>query len=459
MRTALFLAALAFGLLTGAFAFVPSDPGGWARDLAVGMSFAAAGVFRLRTSRSVGLLLTAVGMAWFAGNLDPALWYWHRGPLVHLLIGQPRTRLELAAVVSGYVAAVVQPTWHSDMVAIVLVTGLLVLRRTGPMACFALLVYGGAAARTFLLPGTAIALPLAYQAGLVVLAAVLVWRAPGDRLTDRVIELSETGSLRQALAETVGDRSLNVGYLRDGHYYDDSGARLDPRRGTVISHEGRPLALIVHDPAALADPALAEAVAAAVRLSVANAALHAEIRASVLELLASRRRLLLAADEERGELAEQLAEGPLRRLAALPGAGPVLADLHRLALGLRPRELDGGLAPALRALARSAAVPVQLTFPETRLAPELEAAAYYVCAEALANTAKHARATRTAVRVWLHDGRLCLEITDDGVGGADHTRGTGLRGLADRVEALGGRLVVRSPPAEGTHVYAEFPFT
>ncbi len=126
--------------------------------------------------------------------------------------------------------------------------------------------------------------------------------------------------------------------------------------------------------------------------------------------------------------------------------------------GLHPRVLsDHGLAPALRALAERSLVPVELTeLPEERLGPALEAAIYYVVSEALANAAKHARASHVTVRVGEEDGRLVVEVADDGVGGAD-ANGSGLCGLADRVAALDGRFAVSSVPGCGTALRAEFP--
>jgi signal transduction histidine kinase len=268
---------------------------------------------------------------------------------------------------------------------------------------------------------------------------------------------------------------------------DADGRRLElPRPGssrsvTHIEGEGRPLAVLVHDPALQEDAGLVDAIAAGAGLAASNARLQAEVRARVAEVQASRRRLLEAGDEERRRLEQRLREGAERRLVSLERAlgrsrrqgaretaariegararlEHTLVELHELAAGLHPRELtDHGLAEAVASLARRSPVPVDLEIPVGRYPVEIEAAAYFVCSEALANIAKYASAARVAVEVTAGDGVLRVEVADDGVGGADPARGTGLRGLADRIEALGGTLTVESPPGEGTRLVAEIP--
>ena len=230
----------------------------------------------------------------------------------------------------------------------------------------------------------------------------------------------------------------------------------------------------MHDTAVLDDPDLVKAVAAAVGVAVANARLQAEVRARVSEVEGSRRRIVEAGDAERGHLERELREGAQRRLARvaeLADRGPRTADLQRelqaasaalteFGRGVHPRTLtETGLAAALAELSEYSPVPVQLRVPEERLAPAVEAAVYYVCSEALTNVARHAKASRVGVRVERRAGLVVVEVQDDGVGGADPVRGSGLRGLADRVEALQGRLRVKSPPGRGTHVLAEIPLT
>jgi len=208
---------------------------------------------------------------------------------------------------------------------------------------------------------------------------------------------------------------------------------------------------------------------------------HATVRLHVrdgglLEIDASRRRLVEAADGERRALQQTLARGPRQRLqevselftkAGAAGVAPVGADLLReveaaitelseLANGVRPGELGGGLRAALPVLAARSPLDVSVLVRAERLPDPVEAAAYFVCSEALANAAKHAGAASAHVEAVMDSGRLCLVVSDDGVGGAD-AEGAGLRGLRDRVEALSGRLRVQSPPGAGTRVLAEIP--
>jgi signal transduction histidine kinase len=199
------------------------------------------------------------------------------------------------------------------------------------------------------------------------------------------------------------------------------------------------------------------------------------------ELEASRRRVVEAGDEERRRLERKLREGAERRLAEVQallgeaegavgdGIAAMLAEtqaklertrseLREFARGIHPRALtEGGLPAALRELAERAALPVELRVAETRYPGPVEAGVYFVCSEALANIGKHAEASAAAVEVTEHDNTLVLTVSDDGKGGALMGEGSGLRGLADRVEALGGRLVVTSPPGAGTRLVAEVP--
>jgi signal transduction histidine kinase len=202
------------------------------------------------------------------------------------------------------------------------------------------------------------------------------------------------------------------------------------------------------------------------------------------KLAASRARLVEVGDAERRRLERNLHDGAQQRLVALSlalrmataklhkdpaGAEKLLAnaaeelaqaleELRELARGIHPAVLtDRGLAPALEALASRTPVEVEIETPPLRLPPAVEAAAYYVVSEALANVVKYANAKCVRVRVEQLDGRVVVGVEDDGVGGADPARGTGLRGLADRVAALDGRLEVQSRPGEGTAVRAEIP--
>jgi len=447
--------------------------------------------------------------------------YLHRGPLIQAVLvyphGRASGRTERAALVVAYAAAVVLPIWRSDTATILLAVLFIgvatrgYLRAVGrarrerlyalesTMFLAAVLVAIAAArlaAPTQNALTTETATLLVYEAALCVLAIgllVALLRRPWERagVTDLVVELGETrtGTLRDALARALGDPTLEVGYrLQDeGMYVDATGHpfNLPPpgsdRRITRLERDGREIAALVHDPAVLDDPALVEAVAAAARLAASNARLQAAVHAQVAELQASRRRLVAARDEERRRLEQRLDEGAAPRLASLQQvlaqahdrAGPetlariqraeaqlvhTTAELQELAAGLHPRELtETGLAPALASLAERSPFPVELELSDERLPPAVEAAAFFICSEALANIAKYASASCAAVRIARRNRLVRVEVVDDGVGGADPVGGSGLRGLSDRVEALGGWLYVVSPPGSGTRISAEIP--
>ena len=210
-----------------------------------------------------------------------------------------------------------------------------------------------------------------------------------------------------------------------------------------------------------------------------------ESKRAEAELRSSRQRLVEAADRERRRLERNLHDGAQQHLVAIAllmrtartKLGPdqqeaaalleraerefdaALDELRELANGIHPAVLtERGLGPALRALGERSSVPVRIAeVPPHRLPEPLEAGIYYTVAEALANVAKHARATQAVVTVSLERGRLVVEVADDGVGGAGEAAGSGLRGLADRVEALGGTLTLESPAGGGTRLRADLP--
>jgi len=189
------------------------------------------------------------------------------------------------------------------------------------------------------------------------------------------------------------------------------------------------------------------------------------------EMGASRARIAAAADEERRRLSRDLHDGAQQRLTtvllalrqghvddALAETRGAIEDLRDFAAGLHPAILTlRGLAAAIESLTARAQLPVTLDLVDERMPPAVEATAYFLIAEALANVAKHADATSASVRTAIADGRLLIDVADDGRGGADPAAGTGLRGLADRAAAAGGTLAIESPPGAGTHVHAELP--
>jgi signal transduction histidine kinase len=310
-----------------------------------------------------------------------------------------------------------------------------------------------------------------------------------------VVELGEQvapGRLRDALARALRDPSLTVAYwLADGERYVDADGRTvtlpDGPEQTVteVQREGRRIAALVHDPALADDPELVASAGAAAGLALENERLQAELRARLEELQASRARIVEAAQDERRRIERDLHDGTQQRLVSIamalgladsrlgrdPSAAKSLLDearasltvalreLRELAQGIHPGILtERGLHAALEDLAYGARLPLELDVGlSERLPDRVEAAAYYVVSEALTNILKYAEASAVRVRVQRIDGRAVVEVADDGIGGADRARGTGLRGLSDRVDALGGRLLVESPPGRGTVVHAEIP--
>lgn len=295
--------------------------------------------------------------------------------------------------------------------------------------------------------------------------------------------------VRAALADVLGDPELDVAFWMPerkvyvnaaGAPYDfpvhDPGRAITAIRGT----EGKPLAALVHDVGLENEPALVRDAAAAARLALENARLHAELRAQLVLVQESRARIVAAGDEEPRRLERDLHDCAQQQLVALAlqlratqrrlgGDMPdevhevlsstvgelqrAVEQLRELAHGVHPSVLtQSGLAAALQALA--AQTPTVVTVaqaPTERLPPPIEAAAYFVACEALTNAVKHADATRITISAFQRDGYLVIEVADDGAGGAD-AKGSGLRGLADRVEAHGGRFWVESHDGAGTRV-------
>jgi signal transduction histidine kinase len=330
--------------------------------------------------------------------------------------------------------------------------------------------------------------PLAFLLGL--LDARLARSAVGDLIVELRSEPGP-GGLRDALAHALRDPSLTLAYWLPSFqtYVDVNGRPVrvpddDARTATLIDRNGEHVAALVHDPALDDEHQLLEAVGAAAGMSLENARLQAELRARVEELRGSRARVIEAGQKERQRLERDLHDGAQqrlialslrlslldRRLAAEPEAREELAaarrevalsleELRDVARGIHPAVLSGhGLAVAVESLAARAPLPVRLALDVVGRLPErVEVAAYYVVSESLANVAKHARARQARVSLEQQAGRLVVEVVDDGMGGADTERGSGLRGLADRVEGLGGRLRVWTPLGGGTRVQAEIP--
>jgi signal transduction histidine kinase len=530
-RLLLWPAAAVVGVAAGWRLYGWADRGGWVADLVTGWAMIGCGLagWARRPGSRSGPLLAAAGFAWFVpdltvtgagllGGLGGHVLYLHRGPLVQLVLTYPlgwvRGRVQAAAVAVGYGAAVVTPVWGSGAGTVALAVFLVAVaargylraagreRRMRRSALEATVLLGGGAAAVALVrfavpgPATDAATLLAYEVMLCALAAGLLiglvrWPWERAEVADLVVELGETrsGTLRDELARALGDPSLQVGYWlpESATFADTAGRRLavpDPgsgRAATIIEQDGQPLAVLVHDPVVLGDPGLVQAVSSAAGLAAANARLQAEVRARLAEIAASRRRILAAADEERGRLEHRLRDGAQRRLGDLAevlrlarqsargqaASGRIARaelqitrtqyDLAQLARGLHPRQLSGqGLEAALAALAHDFPLRVDLAVPVTGTSPAVAACAYFVCCEALANVAKHASASAVQISVTPRSDGITVEVADDGVGGAD-PQGRGIRGLADRVETLGGTLTLASAPGQGTRLTAVIP--
>jgi len=506
LRYALWPAGLAFGVA----AEWAGQPELIALDAAAGFALVFLGlvVWSRRPGSRAGPIMSATGFAWFLGTLWAPAVFLHRGPLAQLLISYPggrlSSRLQRVAVAAAYAYAAAGVVAESNSATIIFALGLVALsaRRyveaTGSERRARLASLVAAVAFGLALVAGAIVRPRAGSDQAMVawydltvcliavgLAADLLWgRWAQAAVTGLVVDLGEPaagGVLRDRLARALGDPTLVVGYWvpEQGRYVDEAGRPVElpavgaGRAVTPVEDNGRRAAVLVHDLAVLDDPALLAAASSAARLAVANARLQAEVSARVGEVNASRRRIVEASDEQRGRFERELREGAERRLAhvaeLLADGGEPLADvragldaaraeLREFAHGMHPETLTGrGLQGAVGELAGQSPVTVAVAVPATRFPPAVEAAAYFVCAESLTNVAKHAAASQVHLSIAQGNGRLRVVIADDGIGGADPSRSSGLRGLADRVEALGGSLAVDSPPGGGTRVMAELP--
>jgi signal transduction histidine kinase len=313
------------------------------------------------------------------------------------------------------------------------------------------------------------------------------------RLVRRLGASLERGELRAALAEALGDPSVELAYwLPESRQYVDAEGRPvelpGPDTGrsvTEVERDSRRIAAIVHDPTLLDDPERVREAGAAAALALENERLEAELRAKVEEVRASRSRLVEVGWRQRRRLERDLHDGAQQRLVSLaltlrmardrlgPDGGDAavlldrsreeldlaLSELRELARGIHPAVLaDRGLSAAVNSLAERAPLPVEVRgVPPERLPEHIELTAYFVISEALTNITKYAAASQAWVSVTHQNGRLVLEVGDDGVGGADVGRGTGLRGLADRLDAIEGRLYIESEPGRGTTVRATMP--
>jgi signal transduction histidine kinase len=318
--------------------------------------------------------------------------------------------------------------------------------------------------------------------------------ARADAIGELLVRLGEeprADGLRYLLADALDDETLKLVYWIDGRWVHRDGTpatlpERDRRRAwTPVEVEGERVGAIVHDASLRAEPEVLGSVAAAAGLAMQNERLQAALGAKLAELRRSRARIVEAGLAERRRLERNLHDGAQQRLVALSLSlrmaerqiakdperaralvasaheelNQALEELRELARGIHPAVLsDRGLGAAVEALAVRSPLPVRVVeVPEDRLPEPVEAAAYFVVAEALTNVAKYAGASEATVAVRRTNGHAEVEVADDGVGGADPRRGSGLRGLADRLGALDGSLSLDSPPGSGTTLRAEIP--
>lgn len=320
----------------------------------------------------------------------------------------------------------------------------------------------------------------------VMLAGLLATRLSRARVGDMVHDLGSTlppDELESRLRQALGDPSARLAFPTEQGYVGVDGrplADMGPDGGRLITEIGARVA-IDHDAGLDADLVVAAGTAAS--LAIDNARLQAELRAQLREVQESRRRLIAATDEARRGVERDLHDGAQQRLVSLsaalrkaldasPQGDPdvedllraaageadlAIAELRELARGVHPAILtQAGLGPAVAGLVDRAPIPVALSIEGTRQGAEVEATAYFVIAESLANVFKHSRASEGRVEVKTEAGVLVVEVEDDGEGGVDPS-GSGLRGLADRVGALGGRLEAGTGGMGGSLITAHIP--
>ena len=338
-------------------------------------------------------------------------------------------------------------------------------------------------------------LPLVLLAGpaLFVISTVRA-RTAGGALGTAIVDL-EPGApptrLRDALARALGDSTLQLAFrLPDGAgYLDTTGQVVDPARpgpGRAVTPVTEASgAVLVHDGGLEQEPQQIRLTAAAASMALEHTRLQAEVQAQLEQVRASRARIVEAGDAERRRLERDLHDGAQQRLVTLslalgmardraaeadPELGSLiesaskeareaLTELRELARGIHPAVLtETGLTGAVQALVERSPVATTITaVPDGRFPAAIEATAYFVVSEALANVAKHARADGAQVMIRKFPGRLLVEVSDDGTGGARSEGGSGLRGLADRVASVGGVLRVDSPSGGGTRLEADIP--
>ncbi len=469
----------------------------------------------------IGPLLIGAAFAWFIPDLSTCLnvepfshrclrmdgiaevssalrWAWLgivASAVVTFPEGRAATVSRRLAVTAAAMAAAALPVWPDPAraaLAVLLVAGPLWLQtrpgRDGGLEGLAAPLAGTALAIGLILPADVV---YGLDGSVILTSAILIAgivavdRRRAALTPDRAVELGP------ALAGALGDPGFRVAFRAPGResWLDAEGAAIDApvappgMESSTIERDGQVIAVITHDPQTLSDPLVRTPVEKAVELAAHNVRLRADLDAQLLELDTSRRRLVDAGLREREALGEQVQGDVLRRLellrqdvdlaanGPLPANGQVRLELaaaqievarseiQDLASGLYPAALATvGLAGALDDLARRSPVKIALDVPAGSTGgPDVDATIYFVCAEALANAARHAKASLVRVAVRSSGGAIAISVADDGTGGADPVAGSGIRGLQDRVEAIGGVLTIESVPGVGTRLAATIP--
>ena len=297
-------------------------------------------------------------------------------------------------------------------------------------------------------------------------------------------------TIEPVLGEVLGDPGLELrlwlpesGIYVDGHGRAAGDGPGDGRLRTPVTRAGVPLGLVLHSPIDDEHPGLLEEAVEAAGLAIEIVRLRVELRRQLEHVQESRARIVATGYAERRRIERDLHDGAQQRLVsiglglrhaqhelgpdsngartllddAVDEIGQAINELRELARGVRPAQLDGGLAPALRELAARAPLPVDVNVGQARFPENVEATAFFIASEGLTNAVKHAGASRVTLSAQRVDGALIISVGDDGVGGAAPSGGSGLRGLADRAEAHGGTLKLDSAEGRGTTLTAELP--
>jgi signal transduction histidine kinase len=323
--------------------------------------------------------------------------------------------------------------------------------------------------------------------------AAAAWIDTLGQIFRLIPDLAEPAEVESSLREILDDPTLEIFWWDwEREVYVDVGGEdatfeLPGKAVTLVEYETRKVGAVAHDPRLLEQPEFLDSFVPTLRIAMERDRLHRDLVRKIDELKASRARLVKITDEERRRLERNLHDGAQQRLTIVLLAlrrleervaddvdlQPLVAsarlelqdaigDLRELARGLHPPRLaQYGLAAAVRAASLRSSIPVELELEFREDLPhEVAVNAYYVCAEAVTNTVKHAQATKVKISIVQHDGSLTVDVRDDGIGGARVDSGsdsTGLGGLVDRVEALDGSMDVVSPAGAGTRLVARFP--